>query len=59
MLKQRLDAIAYLTQPRNAEVLNSLQSCLKHIKNVAVSQSALFFGGGGGVRGGGEMEEGD
>ena len=41
VLEQRLDAIAYLTEPRHAEVLTSLQSCLKHIKNVAVSQLPL------------------
>ncbi|XP_070196128.1 mutS protein homolog 5-like isoform X2 [Littorina saxatilis] len=34
MLKQRLDAISFLTQPRNIEVLSSLQSNLKHVKNV-------------------------
>ncbi|XP_076441308.1 mutS protein homolog 5-like [Babylonia areolata] len=34
-LGQRLDTISFLTQSHNAEVLSSLQSCLKHIKNVA------------------------
>ncbi|KAL8601031.1 hypothetical protein ACOMHN_030688 [Nucella lapillus] len=36
-LRQRLDTIAFLVQPRNSEVMSSLQACLKHVKNVAVS----------------------
>jgi hypothetical protein len=37
VLNNRLDAISYLCQPRHAEVLKSLQSYVKNIKNVAVS----------------------
>ncbi|KAK7501052.1 hypothetical protein BaRGS_00007537, partial [Batillaria attramentaria] len=35
ILQNRLDTVAFFTQPRNMEALNSLQGCLKQIKNVA------------------------
>ena len=37
LLKQRQKAVSYFMGLRNAEVVASLQDCLKHIKNVSVS----------------------
>lgn len=37
LLQQRQKAVSYFMNLRNAELVASLQDCLKHIKNVSVS----------------------
>ena len=37
LLQQRQKAVSYFMSLKNAELVASLQDCLKHIKNVSVS----------------------
>ena len=39
-LNKRLDAVAFFTNVRNLEALSGVQSCLKHVKNIAVCRSS-------------------
>ena len=39
ILNERLNAVDYFTNPRHIEVVSSLQSCLKNVRNIPVSSN--------------------
>lgn len=40
-LRERQTAIEYLSSPRNEEITSTLQDCIKHVKNIPVSDPYL------------------